>query len=149
MTYILAGKLDKQPFLLVDCMSSFSQGGENYYRFTNKLVALHSSPLKRTFFTLTGNEIWFHMIRIYDETKFLKNEFLDFRDIRSFDPIVKLYFEAYDVHQDKDNFNSFSRAFFINSEDLWCYDFEFNYANKSFNVKTHKIFDNYYFIFPK
>jgi hypothetical protein len=141
MTFIVTGKLNTVPFLMVDCIRTTIYNGETTYSFTNKLRRMES--LTNTFYCIAGDEQLLEAISIYDNwllTSNYDNDLLTPVDTEkeSVKEILEIYKTIFlkkygmeEVGVSKDQ-----KIFFINSTDVICYTLKLGNLFKV--LKIHK-----------
>ena len=91
MTYIICGKFNNNPFLMVDCVATNRDvNGICSYKYVDKLIKL-ISPKEETFVTLTGQDTFLHAINIFDNKCHHNNINFDFEDINHINEIFEIY----------------------------------------------------------
>lgn len=139
MTYIVGGKLNNVPFLMVDCIAS----GGNKTSFNNKLNKLESS--ENTFFTLTGNRELAHVIQILDSwlsINDLENDFMTGHN--SMNSAIEIFYKYSDFQECLKNINfqpSENRVFFINKDNLVYFDIKVH--NSKLSIFNKVVLDNF------
>jgi hypothetical protein len=87
MTYIIAGKLNNNPFLMVDCVGTTANGE---HQFMNKLNKLKSTK-DETFSVITGYDAFQYAINFFD-TKCYENDIIfDIENESQINEILELY----------------------------------------------------------
>ena len=93
MTFIVAGKFNNNPFLMVDSVVSGNEHNNGkYYYFKNKLYKLNSSR-DDMYFTLSGTAIILDILAEYDLWLIRQDGFIDFESDASFITELKFLLE--------------------------------------------------------
>jgi hypothetical protein len=143
MTLIVAGKLDNNPFLMVDCVGK----QEDKFTFINKLTKFRSA--KDTFYTLCGSDRFMYAISIYDEKIFLENKVINFNDDSFLNEVLEIYQLLIKRPEIKGSGNSeeINRIYVLNKDSIHFYDINFDEDDKiKDRVVTH--IKNNYIVLP-
>lgn len=95
MTYIIAGKLQNNIFIMADCIVKNVETKRE--TITNKIIKLYSST--DTFYTFTGVQFIDNCVKIYDYWMYKnkqKNDFIDSSDsINNLQAVIKRMIETF------------------------------------------------------
>ena len=139
MTYIVAGKLNNEPFLMVDSIVSNSENENKEFKI--KLRKLDS--VSNTYFCITGHSLLSAVIEEYNYWLSINNGVFYINSSDTIDEILKLFLhfnnntlESYQIKKIYTN----QRIFFINNESVIVY--EIKYYDGVFTHKKIELLDN-------
>lgn len=139
MTYIVGGKLNSNPFLMIDCKV---QNDKDIWYFQDKVVSFNSG-IDDTYFCQMGHSIIKHFIMMYDYIMTVKGEKINVFELveikKMFDEInYALEYSNYDFKSEGGN-----TLFFISKNDICKYIVNFNNETKKYNnISQVKIENN-------
>ena len=90
MTYIVCGKINHKPFLMVDCVATKKINDVKTYHYTDKLSRLISST-EESYYCLTGKDAFEYAINAFDRKCFQNDINFDFKNIEHINEILELY----------------------------------------------------------
>lgn len=123
MTYIISGKLNNKPFLMVDCVATNKNGEYKTYHFRNKLNKLITTEID-TFFCFTGIDAYQHAINAFDEKCHIHNKNFDFKNINHINEILEIIDYLIKRNEYNNNRTIFldCRMYFINKNGVYYYN---------------------------
>ncbi len=141
MTYIICGKIDNNPFLMVDC-AGIPTNGEDYI-YHDKLVRLTATK-KETYVTLTGQNAFQKAIEIFDNKCYLKHITFDFENIEQINEILDIYRILISRNEFSNGIDLWEKfiyvkIFFINESDVFFYIIKKDVETNGFNIIDNKI----------
>ena len=147
MTYIVAGKLNDNTFLMVDCVETKEN---DEYSFCNKLTRLKSTEIE-TYSTITGYDAFEYAIKIFDTKCFDNNIILNIENEEHINEILEIY-ELLKINNSYTNGINIEKNFdfacliFINKDKVCQYYIKLNengkmYINKNTLVGNNQLFE--------
>ena len=139
MTYIISGKLNNKPFLMIDSVSSSTdKKGVKTHNFSLKLERLRSA--EDTYFCLTGSQILSMCIENYDAILYKEHKTFDYTNKLFWDEIRAMYTtccNGLDPHYKVKEADG-ARVYFIDKDNVTYY----NLAITPFNTQKSIIANN-------
>lgn len=134
MTYIVGGKLDNQPFLMVDCKIENRKENEDVkYLFADKVVSFNSH-IDEAFFCQMGHQLLKHFITMVDYMLTVEKRKIDVFDLKTmrdiFDEINNAFSYSHLNFMSDD-----SSLFFISKNDICKYEISFDNEQKKYAVR--------------
>jgi len=139
MTYIVGGKLNNAPFLMIDCKV---QNTEKEFKFQDKVVSFNSYNTV-AFYCQMGHAIIKHFITMYDYMLTFGNKKINVCDINDIKEMFCVINEA--IHKSNFDINTIddNHLFFITKDDICKYKVSFNNDEKKyFNITKIQINNN-------
>lgn len=123
MTYIVCGKLNNKPFLMVDSVVTSTENNVKKYHYREKLTKL-SSTKNETFFTVMGSDAFVYSINLYDRKCHINNKTFNITNIDQINEVLELYkliIKRVEYHKNTPRENSFNRIYFIDNNGVYYY----------------------------
>lgn len=123
MTYIVCGKINNNPFLMVDSVITSNENNNKKYHYHEKLNKLITTK-NETFFTVMGSGAFVHAINIFDKKCHLNKIIFDFKNevqVNEILEIYKLIIKRPEYNKTTPHENSFNRIYFIDNRSVFYY----------------------------
>lgn len=123
MTYIVCGKINNNPFLMVDSVITSKEKDNKKYHYHEKLNKLITTKTD-TFFTVMGSGAFIHAINIFDKNCHLNKTIFDFKNEEQINEILEIYkliIKRPEYNKTTPFENSFNRIYFIDNSSVFYY----------------------------